>query len=226
MADLMEINGVQVAPGTKQAIRVPVTQDLNGGEVAEVIHVIRGAKPGRTLGLIGLQHGDEWFDLQIMRFLVSELDPSRMCGTLLAVPVASPVAFGNLQRITQPESDGPDMNRIWPGVHTWLAESMAKVLDREFVRKCDAVLDFHPGPWGGACAMVGYGRDFPNQEIIQRGRDLAMAMGFPCVGSTRLMEVFRAALADRVHVPPTGRSQPGRGDRRPRLGDRAGAGVA
>jgi predicted deacylase len=113
-----------------------------------------------------------------------------MSGTVLMVPVCNPIALGIGQRNTQHESDGPDQNRIWPGVNTWLAESMTKVIDREVVQRCDALLDFHLGPWGSAFAEVFYGIDYPDQALVQRCRDLALAFGYPAVGQGRVVEVF------------------------------------
>lgn len=186
----MVIGGESVPLGSKRAIPLHVTRDLDGGSVDVWVHAIRGARPGRTLVLVGLQHGDEWVVIDMMRQLVDQLDPAAMAGSVLAIPVCNPIALGTGQRNTQPESDGPDLNRIWPGVHTWLAESMAKVVDREVLRHADAVLDFHLGPWGSAFGEVFYGVDFPDRELVRRCHEMGVAFGYPALGRGKVVEVF------------------------------------
>lgn len=190
MADHYEIGGQEVKAGTKQIVQLPVTRDLNGAEVAISVHVVNGARSGPTLGLFSIQHGDEWVTLSTMRALIDQFNPQELAGTILVVPVCNPVALGSRERNTQPESDGPDQNRVWPGTHTWLAESMTKVIDEEAVRLCDALMDFHLGPWGSAFAEVFYGADFADPQLVQRCHEMAMAFGFPSLGKGRVVEVF------------------------------------
>ena len=60
------------------------------------------------------------------------------------------------------------MNRVWPGSHTWHAEMMTKVIVREVLTHADALLDFHPSPWGSAMGQVVYGGDYPDGELAER----------------------------------------------------------
>jgi uncharacterized protein len=190
----------QVQPGTRRVFRLPVTTDLDGGEVAVWVHALRGVRPGPTLTLIGVQHGDEWKGLEILRQAVEQIDPASINGTVLVVPVANPVAFGNGQRNTQPESDWPDMNRAWPGIHTWLAESITKVIDREVLAQSDVLLDFHPGMWGSAFYAVLYGADYPDRELAQRCHNLGVAFGHRCLGKGKLIQVFPGPRSMRAHA--------------------------
>lgn len=189
-ADSLVIGGQAIEPGTKRIVRLRVTQDLDGGEVAITVHAFRGLQPGPTLGVFGVQHGDEWWAVDLMRRLVGQLDASVMRGNVVVVPVCNPIALGLVQRNTQPESDGPDQNRIWPGTHTWLAESMAKVIDREVLHHLDALLDFHLGPWGSSFGEVFYGIDYPDPQLVQRCHELAVAFGYPSIGKGKVVEIF------------------------------------
>ena len=184
------VGGTRIEPGTKQVVRIRVTQDLDGGEVALYVHAIRGTRPGPTLALTTAQHGDEWFGPMMFRHLIATFDPAEIAGTILAVPVANPVAFGLGQRNTQHESDGPDMNRAWPGLNTWHAETMTKVIAREVLAHADTLLDFHPSPWGSAMGQVVYGGDFPDESISERSHALALAFGWKNIGRGRLFQVF------------------------------------
>jgi uncharacterized protein len=194
------VGGKSVEPGSHEVVRLPVTTDLDGGEVAVWVHVFRGSRPGPTLTLVGVQHGDEWKTVDLMRQLVGRIDPTAIAGTVLVVPVANPIVLGAGQRNTQPESDGPDMNRAWPGIHTWLAESITKVLDREVIRQTDVLLDFHPGMWGSAFSTVVYGADYPDRELAQRCHHLGVAFGHPSPGKGKLIQVFPGPRSMRAHA--------------------------
>ena len=190
MDDHFVIGDRSINPGTKKIVRLKVTQDLDGSAVSVWVHVIKGEKPGPTLGLFSVQHGDEWITFDLFRRLVELVDQASLTGTLLIVPVCNPPALCANQRCIQPKSDGPDLNRVWPGVHTWLSELIAQTIDREVIRKCDALLDFHHGPWGTAFGEVFYGADFEDQTLVQKCHDLGVAFGYPRLAKSRLMNVF------------------------------------
>jgi predicted deacylase len=104
------------------------------------------------------------------------------------------------QRNTQPESDGPDMNRSWPGVHTWLAESITKVIDREVLSQTEVLIDFHPGMWGSAFYTVLYGADFPDPALARRCHELGVAFGHRSLGKGKLVQVFPGPRSIRAHA--------------------------
>jgi hypothetical protein len=189
-ADEIVVGGHRIEPGTRQVVRVPVTTDLDGGEVTLFVHAIRGARPGPTLAMTAAQHGDEWFGPLVFREALAAMNPAEMAGTVLAVPVCNPVAFGTGQRNTQHESDGPDMNRVWPGTHTWHAETMTRVIAREVLVNADALLDFHPSPWGSAMGQVVYGGDYADSALVERCHQLGLAFSWANLGRMRLIEVF------------------------------------
>ena len=178
MADF-ELGGKKFGRGSKGTVRLPVTVDLDGGEVAVTVHVLAGARPGPTLLLVGVQHGDEWGELQLLRKVVSETDVAVLAGTVVVIPVCSPTALGTLTRLTQFSADGPDMNRIWPGGFNWIAESIAKVVDREVLPHVDALLDFHFGMWGNLLGLTTYTTDYPKPGLNEKTRNLAQAYGWP-----------------------------------------------
>ena len=193
------VGGTVVEPGTRQVIRIPFTTDLNGAEIAVYVHAIRGKRPGPTLALTTAQHGDEWFGPLMFRQLLPQIDENEIAGTVLAVPVANPIAFGLGQRNTQHESDGPDMNRVWPGTNTWFAELTTKVLAREVLAHTDHLLDFHPSPTGSAMGQVVYGGDFPDETLSQRSHEMGIAFGWVNLGRGRLMQVFPGPRSIRAY---------------------------
>src|SRR6185503_3173138 len=80
------VGGQAVAPGTRAAIRVPVTVGLNGAELALWVHVVRGRRPGPTLVLLSGLHGGEWFSIDVVRRLVLDAEPDLLHGAIVAAP--------------------------------------------------------------------------------------------------------------------------------------------
>ena len=183
MTSELIIAGKQIPPGTKAVVPLVATTDLSGWDVTIWAHVIAGRSAGPTLGLFSMQHGDEWHTFELLRRVVQETDPAGLKGNLIVMPVCNPLALCAGQRVIQPKSDGIDLNRVWPGVNNWLAEAIAKVLDRELVRRCDVIFDFHHGPFGTAFGEVAYGIDYDDADVVARGREIGIAFGYP-----RLME--------------------------------------
>ena len=66
---------------------LPVTTMADGSELRLPLHVLKGAKPGPTLGLTGLIHGDEALpSVAIIRRIFELLDPNELSGTSWQCP--------------------------------------------------------------------------------------------------------------------------------------------
>jgi predicted deacylase len=113
-----------------------------------------------------------------------------MVGSVTVVPVGNPVAFAQGTRNTPDESDAPDLNRCFPGVHTWVTEQLAKAITRNVLQETDYLIDFHLGLWGATMGMVGYGGDFSDSRVRSSARDLALSFGYPLVREMNLVTKF------------------------------------
>ena len=152
---------------------VSVTTRLDGSELRIPVHEVKGERDGPTLTLVSTQHGAEWFSIEIVRRVVSELAPSALRGRVIGIPVANPIALEHFTRMTPDESDEPDLNRVWPGGMTWITEQIAAALDKEVLASTDYLMDFHPGPWGAALATIGYGADLPDEKVRRESLEMA-----------------------------------------------------
>ncbi len=156
--DIFEINGLKVKRGERGFTRLPVTSLLVGSELGIPLHVIHGAQPGPVLGMIGVIHGIEHFPIRIQREVMLGIDPAHLAGTLLAIPVANPMAFARAKRSTPEEDvDFGNMNRIFPGRRAKpafgegespasdvsMTEIMASVLTEQFFPRLNYLIDFH-----------------------------------------------------------------------------------
>lgn len=185
----LEIREQRFEPSSKQVVALPVTTDLSGGEIKLYIHVVTGREPGPVLALLSTTHGSEFLTVEVIRRLVQGLDPSEMKGTVLAVPVGNPVALQTLTRNTPDESDAPDLNRVFPGHNTWIAEQLAKVITEAVLKNADYLMDFHMGLWGSVMGTVSYGVDF-DQDVVNTSRNMAFAFGYPCIKAGKVATSF------------------------------------
>lgn len=190
VAEQLRVAGQEIRPSQKKAIRVPVTLDLDGNNISLGVHVISGARTGRTLGLLSALHGGEWQSIEIIRRLVERLNPADMSGNVIGLPVGNPVALGQLTRNTPDESDNADLNRVFPGQFTWIAEQLASVIAKEVMAPADAMIDFHMGLWGATLVAVMHGTDFPDPKVVEASRAMAKAFGWPCIHESKVMAVF------------------------------------
>ena len=174
------VGGQTVAPGEKRAIGIPVTRGLNGATLRLWVHALHGKFDGPTLVLLSTLHGGEWFSIPVLRDLVAGVDLGRLHGSILVVPVANPPALVFQTRSMPDESDTPDLNRIFPGTHTWTSDQLVATLVREVVSKASALLDFHMGPWGSAFRDILIGADFA-AEVTAESERLALAFGSPVI---------------------------------------------
>lgn len=152
---------------------VAVTELADGRPLNLVVHVVKGAKAGPKLALFGSIHGDEPMGSEIIRRLLGSLTVEEMRGTIVAVPVANPLAHQALSRNTP--LDGCNLNRIFPGdaagtVSEQIAAALAAIL-RDGVTH---FIDYHSG---GNFALVDY------CYVHDPGVEMARAFGRPVLYS-------------------------------------------
>src|SRR5215210_6383412 len=147
--------------------KLAVTTLASGEELFIPLHRLEGAAPGPTLGLSAVVHGDEPLPNEVVRRVLTEIDPAQLRGTILAVPVVNALAFQNLSRHTP--IDMLDLNRNFPGdPGGWLSEQIAHVLTTRFVSQLDVHVDLHSG---GVFPTVDY------VYVFDETRELSLAFG-------------------------------------------------
>jgi predicted deacylase len=177
------VGGVEVVPGTHQVVRLPVTTRLDGSLLTIACHVVRGAADGPTLAIVGTLHGSQWSSIEAIRRVVLGLEPNKVKGTVLAVPVANPIAFERNSRMTPDDSDLPDLNRVFPGGTTWITEQMAAVITAEVLEGADALINYHTGVWGSCLATVDHLGGITEPSLAASTARLAVAYGYPSIRS-------------------------------------------
>jgi uncharacterized protein len=146
---------------------IPVTTLASGRELFIPLHRLEGRAPGPTLGLSAVVHGDEPLTNEIVRQVLTRVDPAALRGRILAVPIVNSLAFESLTRHTP--IDMLDLNRNFPGSPAgWLSEQLAHVLATRFVSQLDVHLDLHSG---GIFPTVDY------VYVFEQSRELSRAFG-------------------------------------------------
>ncbi len=173
-----------LTPG-RYIVRVPVARLLSGHELCQTVHIVRGPQPGPALGLLSGIHGDEVTGIRCLRHILASVPESDLRGTLVAVPVANPLAWGAGQRVTpeinwdnrnlarQFNSPARDAARL--DATGSLTRRMAAALEHTFFTAITQLVDYH-----------NYGRDTAVRLLLYRtGQDeatlatsLAMARAF------------------------------------------------
>jgi len=145
------------------------------------VRVFHGAEPGPTVFVSGAVHGDEIVGTAVIQHLAQQIDPSRLSGTVLLVPVTNIFGFLNRSRYLP---DRRDLNRSFPGsVSGSLASQLAQVFFSEVVQRASLGIDIH------TAAVHRY--NLP-QIRIDKGNprlvELAMAFGAPVIIESPLRE--------------------------------------
>jgi predicted deacylase len=139
----LSLNGVEVAPGTRKTINIPVARRYTAGEVSLPVCVVNGRKEGPRLFVSAAIHGDEINGVEIVRRLLKRSLLSKLRGTLIAVPVVN--VYGFIAK-TRYLPDRRDLNRCFPGSPKGsLAARLANTFMKEIVAQATHGIDLHTG---------------------------------------------------------------------------------
>lgn len=144
--------------------------------------IVRGQEEGRALVAIAGVHGDEYEGMEAIRLVFDALDPTKMRGTFIGIPIANPFAYEARVRVTPLVIDGLNLARIFPGdAGASPSRALARML-LDFVTATvtadDMVIDFHSGSADVAFApMIGF-RHIPG-PARGRSEEAARHFGLP-----------------------------------------------
>jgi predicted deacylase len=137
------LGDLEVAPGSRGQRRVEVARLADGYDLSLPVHVLRGAHEGPTLLVVGVVHGEEIFAVEAIRQALDRVELTELRGTVLAVPVANPLALAAQTRNTP--LDMLDLNRQFPGDgNGWLSQRLAAAL-AELVERSDCLVHIDGG---------------------------------------------------------------------------------
>src|SRR5947207_196376 len=141
---------------------------------------VTGVKPGPVLFVNAGVHGGEYPAVEAVIRLGKTLDPKKISGTVILMPVLNLPAFRSRTPFVCP-IDNVNPNRVFPGdPNGSYSGQMTHALINEFVVHADAYVDLHGGDIPEALVpfvICRAGED----DVSKKSKEMAMAFGLPYV---------------------------------------------
>jgi predicted deacylase len=153
--------------------------------VSTPVLVVNGALPGPTLCLTAAVHGDELNGIEMVRRVMHDLDPSKLSGAVIGVPIVNVQGFRRGSRYLP---DRRDLNRYFPGNPN--GSAAARIADSFFMKvvsQCDALVDLHTGSFERA-NLPQIRADLRNPDVMtltQGFGSMVILHSAPAVGTLR-----------------------------------------
>ncbi|MFT6033492.1 MAG: putative deacylase [Arenicella sp.] len=188
------ILGMEVSANT--ATRLTWTPESKAGGLAErtPVLVVNGKSPGKTLCLTAAMHGDELNGIEMIRRIMYELEPERLTGTVIGVPVVNLMGFRRNSRYLP---DRRDLNRYFPGNTSGSSASrIAHSFFTQIILHCDVLIDIHTGSLNRT-NLTQLRADLSNPEVVSMAKSFGLV---PVLNSPGNPRSLRAAAA-RAGIP-------------------------
>jgi len=174
-------------PGKTQRRLVKLPGAALANDEPRPVISVTGAKPGPVLFVNAGVHGGEYPAVEAVIRLGKTLDPKKISGTLILMPVLNLPAFRARTPFVCP-IDSVNPNRVFPGdPRGSYSEQMTHALINEFVVHADAYIDLHGGDIPEAlvpfviCRSEAGLADSKARDVAARSKEIAMAFGLPYV---------------------------------------------
>jgi uncharacterized protein len=170
----------ELTPGKTQRHLIKLPGAALANDEPRPVISIAGAKPGPVLFVNGGVHGGEYPAVEAVIRLGKTLDPKKISGTVILMPVLNLPAFRMRTPFVCP-IDNVNPNRVFPGDPTGsYSEQMTHALINEFVIHADAYVDLHGGDIPEALVPFVICRS-GDDEVSEKSKAIAMAFGLPYV---------------------------------------------
>ena len=136
-----QIGGVEIQPGQRRTVDLPVSSLSDHTPVNMSAHIIHGKSDGPVIFVSAGVHGDEVIGIEIVWRLLKSPALRGLRGTLIVVPSVNSFGFINRSRYLP---DRRDLNRSFPGSEGGsLAARLAHLFLNEIVSRSDVGIDLH-----------------------------------------------------------------------------------
>jgi predicted deacylase len=138
-----EFAGTFIPAGRAAVVDLPVPPLVTGARISLPVRIFHGRHDGPVVWISAAIHGDEIGGVEIVRRVNTRLQPRKLRGTVLAVPIVNVHGFLNGDRYLP---DRRDLNRFFPGsAKGSLASRVAAAFMREIAARSNVGIDFHTG---------------------------------------------------------------------------------
>lgn len=156
MSKIFKIANLEVAAGESKRGKIPVLSLADGSEVSLPLLVINGANDGPTAYLGAGIHGDEVNGIAILARTLSKIDPKKLRGRIVCIPVQHPLALQSDHRLPLSQFLKSPLDQVphdawtcFPGdANGNIAQIFAATIF-SVLKQCDWALDIHTPTRGG-----------------------------------------------------------------------------
>ncbi|MDA8793663.1 succinylglutamate desuccinylase/aspartoacylase family protein [Bacteriovoracaceae bacterium] len=133
-------------PGEVHRVLVDLTYNSLGVAWRVPLIIVKGIKEGPVLGVNAALHGDELNGISTIFKLIENIDPQKLSGTLVLIPISNvPGYLAKMRHF----SDNVDLNRIMPGKTNGSTSNLyAYSFTSKIISKFDYLLDLHTASHG------------------------------------------------------------------------------
>jgi uncharacterized protein len=193
MGNSIRFGPVEAASGGSGSGVIHVGELADGLTPVQIpVFVIKGREEGPVIYLHGGAHGQETpYAVETMRRLRAEIDPDRLRGAIVGVPVANVLAHQAGTRISphygarEGVAFAGDLHKLWPGnPEGSLTQRIAHVLWTEIVSRCDCAIDYHAvaePAMAFAFMYRGGNTSAEGTPVWKRSLDMARAFGLTII---------------------------------------------
>lgn len=180
-----------VVPGTRLQLEWRPAGGISNAEIASPVVVTRGALSGPVLCLVAGIHGDEINGVEIVRRISHSIDPTRLSGTVIGVPIVNVFGYSRGSRYLP---DRRDLNRHFPGSrHGSIASRIANAFFQDIVRHCDVLVDLHTGSFDRS-NLPQVRADLTNAEVLEFTRGFGATVVLHSRGNKGMLRVASTAV--------------------------------
>ena len=165
-----EIGTASVKSGTRGYGHIEVAR-TQGQCITIPLIVLCGVEDGPTLIVMGALHGMEVSGSIAISMLTETLDPKKMKGTFIGIPVVNVPAFEARMRWNPWDKTDLVMTLPNPTREGTVSERTGYLIVNEIIPRADYFIDIHTGPYPGY--LLGNLTPAPGEHIIQLGFDQA-----------------------------------------------------
>ena len=136
----MILCGHKIERGEKKHIKIPVNEE---DTLDAVLYC--GDFPGKTLVVAAGVHGCEYVGIEALKRLIEELNPEKLSGNVIVLPLVNAQGFLSGTKQVVPE-DNVNLNLAFPGRQDGtLSEQIAYTIENEIYPYADFLIDLHSG---------------------------------------------------------------------------------
>lgn len=168
-------------PGTAARGLIAAGELAAGIKIDIPVLVINGAKPGPVFWVNGAIHGDEPEGPLACQLAARRIDPAKLAGAVVMVPVVNPMAFSAAERGNPLDTFTYDMNRIYPGkAGGYFSDRVAHAHWTAMKDVADLEISIHSGGSHSFLAKAIFVDERPGSVELAK----AMGAGWGCIMSS------------------------------------------